>query len=313
MYDDDAVPFTRAQALDHGLTDRRLARECRRVLHGVYVAREVTVTPVVRARAALLTHTPTAVASHGTVARLFGVPHPREDVEHVTVPTGDDRRRRRGVLCHVAAVDAEDLRLFKGVRITSPERLFVDLAGTLALVDVVVVGDWLVRHRFLTLRGLLSYCQSSSSAHARTARLAASYVRARVDSPMETRLRMLLVLAGLPEPLVNLEIRVRGGRALLRLDLSWPSIRLAVEYDGQHHRDDTRQWESDVDRREDLHDADWRHITVTRRGIYLTPEQTIWRVWSALRERGWPRLRPPKEAWRRHFPVSSYWSEPRSA
>ena len=45
----------------------------------------------------------------------------------------------------------------------------------------------------------------------RLARRAASLAREGVDSPQETRLRLLLVLAGLPEPRVN--VIIRGGMA----------------------------------------------------------------------------------------------------
>ena len=70
---------------------------------------------------------------------------------------------------------------------------------------------------------------------ARTAAQAAAYVRAKVDSPMETRLRMLVVLAGLPEPVINLEVRDEDGEVLRKYDLAYPVVKVAVEFDGQVH------------------------------------------------------------------------------
>ena len=120
---------------------------------------------------------------------------------------------------------------------------------------------------------------------------------------METRLRMLLILAGLPEPQVNLSVRDVGGRPLRRYDLCWPSVRVIVEYDGRHHIEREQNWESDLDRREAIDDDGWRMLIVTSRGIYHQPEQTVLRVWRLPRARRLPGVPTrPSEAWRPHFP-----------
>ena len=89
-------------------------------------------------------------------------------------------------------------------------------------------------------------------------RRAAAYVRAEVDSPMETRLRMLLVLAGLPEPSINVKIRAVDGEVLRRYDLSFPTVRVIVEYDGRQHIERVEAWESDLERREAIDGDGWR-------------------------------------------------------
>ena len=66
---------------------------------------------------------------------------------------------------------------------------------------------------------------------------------------METRLRLLVVLAGLPEPVVNHVLRDENGGWTYRFDLSWPQVKLALEYDGRQHAEDSRQWVRDVRRR----------------------------------------------------------------
>jgi very-short-patch-repair endonuclease len=119
---------------------------------------------------------------------------------------------------------------------------------------------------------------------------------------METRLRMLLVLAGLPEPEVNREIRDAHGSVVMRLDLSYPAVKLAVEYDGRHHTELVDQRHRDLDRRDDLEEDDWRLLVVTSKGIYVEPEKTLLRVWRALRARGWRDLPRPSDGWRPHFP-----------
>jgi hypothetical protein len=59
---------------------------------------------------------------------------------------------------------------------------------------------------------------------------------------MESRLRMLLVLAGLPEPTVNHIVRDDRGNWVRRFDLAYPDLRIAIEYDGRHHIERQEQW-----------------------------------------------------------------------
>lgn len=80
---------------------------------------------------------------------------------------------------------------------------FIALASCLSLVELVVVGDAMVRMQLVSEADLREKTKASSERHAVLARRAAGLVRRGVDSPMETRLRLLIVLAGLPEPEVN--------------------------------------------------------------------------------------------------------------
>jgi hypothetical protein len=180
--------------------------------------------------------------------------------------------------------------------------MFVELATLLSLVDLVVVGDNLVRRRRCNPEALRAFCARTPMPGAVQARRAASYVRDLVDSPMETWLRMLIVLAGLPEPEVNRTIRDLAGQPIRRYDLSWPSVRVVVEYDGRHHVEREQQWEDDLDRREAIDDDGWRLLVVTSRGIYREPERTVRRIFALLSRRGLVGLpRRPSEAWRPHF------------
>lgn len=66
-------------------------------------------------------------------------------------------------------------------------------------------------HVTATPNDLRLHCAASRLHRAEPARRAAAYVRDRVGSPMETRNRMLLVLAGIPEPELNAEVRKEYG------------------------------------------------------------------------------------------------------
>ncbi len=177
--------------------------------------------------------------------------------EHVTVLRQEDRRTRAGIKTHVAGREARVVT-HRGIRLSPPLQVFVDLASMLSLLDLVVVGDALLKMFKLTTEQLAVWCAASTNPHAPAARKAASYVREEVDSPMESRLRMLIVLEGLPEPQVNHKIRWGTGRAMVRLDLSYPHLKLVIEYDGRQHAQDTIQWNHDLERRECLDDEHWQ-------------------------------------------------------
>jgi hypothetical protein len=299
---DTRRPFTRDQALRGGLDPRNLrSRKYRRLFLGVYVDSSVPLTAKLRAQAALVLHPGTAFVSHTTAATLRGLPAPDSDRVHVTSMKQEERVQRPGIACHVACAESE-VEVVHGVRVSSPLDLFFELASVLSLVDLVVAGDAMVKRGHFTADGLRKACRSTKRWHSRRARRGAAYVRDGVDSPMETRLRMLIVLAGLPEPEVNHCIYDRAGTVVRRFDLSYPNLRLIIEYDGRHHVEVQEQWEADIDRREEIEKDDWRFIVVTSKGVYVDPERTILRVAQAVRQRG-GRVGPIREVWRVHFPV----------
>jgi hypothetical protein len=135
----------------------------------------------------------------------------------------------------------------------------------------------------------------------RIARRALGYLRVGVDSPVESRLRMLLVLAGFPEPQVNLILRGFDGEWARRFDLCYLALKLIIEYDGDRHGD-LEHRESDNDRREKLERLGYKIVQVTSLGIYRDPAKTLRRVADAMLELGG---RPParwRPEWRQHFP-----------
>jgi len=298
---DTSKPFTRAEAVAAGLDLGMLrSRRFRVVLRGVYVDAGAPDSTDLVVRAALKLHPPSAFVSHNTAAEVLGLPVPSSAHVHVSVVRKEDRSQRADIDCHLAPRPSHIVRR-RGIRVASPLELFVQLAGSLDLVDLVVLGDAMIRKRLMTVDGLVEHCRSTRVRNAKAARRAAAQVRAEVDSPMESRLRMLIVLAGLPEPAVNHKIRDEDGNVLRRFDLSYPTLRLIVEYDGRLHVEREENWESDLDRREQFDEWGWRIIVVTSKGIYRDPGRTVERVHRALRKAG---ARPPRPGtgWQRHFP-----------
>lgn len=301
---DPRKPFTRRAGLDSGIPVRQLtSASYRRLFHGVYVGSQVKVTLALRAKAALLVCTPATYASHHTAARLWGGWAPSTVMIHVASPSQCSRSERGGIASHRAPEGVVPIRR-SGVPTCPPVQVFLDLAAEgIDLVDLVAVGDSLVRSTAVTPDELVDAAAGWGGAGCRLARRAARWVRVGVDSVMETRLRMLLVLAGLPEPTVGHVIRREDGSWLYRIDLAYLGLLIAIEYDGRQHAENTTQWNKDIRRREDLENRGWRVIVVTAEGVYGDPEETLERVRRVLRDRGESagRRRPSVE-WHRCFP-----------
>lgn len=82
------------------------------------------------------------------------------------------------------------------------------------------------------------------------------------ESPKETWLRLVLVGGGFPRPKTQVPVQGQDGRIIYYLDMGWPDLMLAVEYDGQQHRLDDRQYKSDLRRSEYLSSLGWTVVRV---------------------------------------------------
>jgi hypothetical protein len=296
-------PFSRADARRAGIPVKHLTtKRFRKLFYDLYVCADLAVTPVVLASAALRISPLGSHASHFTAAQIWGGVVPDQPLTHVSSPHRRTRSERRGVGSHETSRGSQ-IVIFQQLRVSSPEQTFIDLATELNLVDLVVLGDSLVAKRRTTTHQIVEAANGWKGKGGRLARRAAHLVRAGVDSPMETRLRMLMVLAGLPEPVVNhIEYDAVGAWAK-RFDLSYPDLLLIIEYDGRQHAEDDRQWGRDIERREQLDIDGWRLIVVRSTGIYTEPGRTLERLMDAMRERGARSLpRTLNREWERYFP-----------
>jgi very-short-patch-repair endonuclease len=295
-------PFTRAQLVASGLDPGILRRrEYKRVLGSVWV-RVDAIDDDTEIRAALAIHPEDAVASHFSACRLLRLPTPPHPFEHVTVFQAEHRRFRPEIKSHVTTRPRRILSV-RGIPTLDPVTTFIQMAGQLSLVDLVVIGDVVVRNFDISPAQLLRRCRSSTDYYAKRAAHAATYVRRGVDSPMETRLRMLIVLAGLPEPQTDVRLRHDDGTLRRRFDLAYPRIKLIIEYDGRQHAEDRAQWNKDLDRREELDDEGYRILVVTAKGIFVEPERTLTRIRAKLVALGWGDVPPIGDGWIEHFAV----------
>jgi very-short-patch-repair endonuclease len=97
------------------------------------------------------------------------------------------------------------------------------------------------------------------------------------ESPMETRLRWLLLQRGLPRPEVQVDLRADNNR--YRADLYYPTARLILEYDGDNHRD---RLVEDNFRQNLLLNAGFRLLRFTAADVYGRPDVVEGMVRSAL-------------------------------
>lgn len=235
-----------------------------------------------------------AFFSHSSAALILGLPLPealaRDALVHVSVPEPGSRPQRAGVVGHEVRVEDGDIQNWHGLPVTSPVRTFVHLSTQLTLPHLVAVGDYLVAHP--TPYANPAELQKAARDHrgrrgARVLGRAVDLVRVGAESPMESILRVLLVEHGLPEPELNASLFEAGGRFLARVDLLYRDQRLVIEFEGDQHRTDRRQFVRDLDRIDDLIRDDWRVLRFSSRHVFLTPRSTVARVEDALRERGW--------------------------
>jgi hypothetical protein len=302
---DPRQPFSRAEARAAGLTpEMLLSKRFHKIFWDAYVSREVRITPLLKAKTVIRLVPSGSFISHHTAAELWGAAMPAGGVTHVTLPSARRRQVRQGIRSHYRKDRAQTTHR-KGLPVSTPEQTFLDLAAVgVGLVDLVVAADGMIRAGHTSPELLIEAAAQWSGKGCRVARRAASLARPSVDSPQESRLRLLLVLAGLPEPRVNLIMRGRDGGWRRRYDLAYEHLRLIIEYDGRKHAEDAGQWLTDIFRREELDQMRWRLVIVTSEGIYQDPLRTLERVRDALLECGVLGIRRTfKLEWRLHFPT----------
>ena len=213
----------------------------RRLRRGVYVAAEDLARAEEGGRrfqldclsVLLALDRPGAALSHGSAARLTGLPSRTPDDAGVRLTDPEHNRRGRGFRMTRAPLDPGEIRTLGAFRITSPARTLVDVARERPLEDAVVAMDAGLlagKVRFDELAAAVDRARRWPGGP-RAAR-ALSLADGRAESPLETRGRLRLVGAGLPAPELQVEIRTRG-RLVAVVDAWFDDAAVAVEFDGR--------------------------------------------------------------------------------
>ena len=271
------------------LDDALRAGVLRSLWSGVVVEGDRMLDVRTRAAAALLTTNPAAVVCGPTAALLHGCTALSSAETHVLLPYGRSPRERPGLVVHHSCFFQDQVQVLDGLRVLALPQVVADLLCTARPADALAVGDE-------TLRMAEPHCDEFRSAVA--ARIRArpdprGSVRGphlwelcspRAESPPESWTRLLLIEQGFPLPEVNFSILSPVGRELYRLDLAWPLLRIAVEYDG--HAVHAGQEEHDEARDEDLRRRGW--IVVHVRAADLTePSRVFAELRAAFARRGY--------------------------
>jgi hypothetical protein len=192
------------------------------------------------------------------------------DPIEVVVPSRSGVRSRPGLIVRRSDVGAGDVVTVRGMRFTSPLRTLSDLCPRLKGVEALALLDAALRLK-LTDRPALIHAQSVC------VRLLGSLAEA-AESPMETRLRWLLVKAGLPRPEVQKPLHDSQGRFVGRADLYYDLARLVVEFDGGNHRD---RLVEDNRRQNMLINAGYSVLRFTASDIFNRPDTVVAQVSAA--------------------------------
>lgn len=231
-------------------------------------------------RAMLLVIPESAAFSHATAAQLLGLPLPLADQReiHVTVPPDVARGRRGAVTWHMAPIAGCTIRV-KGLPATDAARTWLDLGGRLQLPDLVAVTDRILRRRLCSQLAVPRGIRGAI-----VLRRALSLADPGSRSPRESILRVHLHLAGLPRPVVNMNV-IHPGEWIGCGDLVWPEFRLYVEYDGEHHND-PKQRHQDAQTRNRLSQLGWTVRVVTKTMIRHIDE-VVAMLTEDLHANGW--------------------------
>jgi hypothetical protein len=255
--------------------------EVRPLWRGVVVESNRLLDPWTRAAAALLTAGPRAVISGVTAAGLHGCRAVDSPATHILVPYGCETRSRNGLVVHHGRPFADDAVELDGLRVLPLDRVIADLLCTLRPSDALAVADESLRlagddHESFRKRVAERLLNREDPRGTVRAAGLLDLVSERVDSPAESWIRLKVIEYGLPVPEVNWVIPRPDGTELYRLDLAWPRLQIALEYDGVAAHAGTE--DHDDARRADLEARGWIVIVVTRNDL-----RAFSRVAGALR------------------------------
>lgn len=264
------------------------------LIHGVYVAKGVAYEEEHVLRA-LQQHYPNSWASHFSAAKFHRLAfplHPVSGAVHLTTPVAFGKIRRKGIVSYQSSLDP-DLHTWRGLRFTSPEHTVLDMSRYANVDDLVVMIDQLVREPRPELEDSWEPIYSLQKWQALTKgwtgrgiqkiRAATKLARVGSDSPPETRLRLAIVRAGLPEPTLQIELPI-GGWPRPSADLGYEDLKIAVHYDGSTHRSREQQG-IDNWRDNSFQSQGWRNLKCSATDLSNGFRATIHQLRLLIKER----------------------------
>jgi hypothetical protein len=289
-------PFTWETARASGVSASRLRRaDVVHVGRGLYRPADWDFDLEAAARA-LSAVSPGAWISHVTAARIRCQILPAwlsDSTElHLSKPRSLPEVRRKGVHGHTVLVREEEIEVVDGIRISTRSRTWLDMARRLSVNELVCMGDELIRtprvqfedrtEPFTTLAGLRALVGRHPNLQGVVrARQALDMMRVGADSAPESLLRLAMADAGLPEPALQLALRLHDAMSPTA-DLGYRQRRLAIQYDGGHHLLDAQAL-SDRRRDKAFESAGWTVLTFDKDDLADGFRSAVGRIKRALR------------------------------
>jgi hypothetical protein len=279
------APFRGRDAIAVGLLTRNQLRGpgWQRLFRDIYADRTLPVNHRLQCQAAGLLLPPGGAIGLLSAAHLWGVKHldPGPAVS-VVVPSPVSLRAQPNLLVRRAQLSLDDTTTLSDIPVTTPVRTAFDLARFLPRVDAVVALDAMLRQSKLSPAALLAYIES----HAwwpgvASARQAFSLADGLAESPMETRMRLVIVESDLPVPVAQFRI-FSGKRFVARVDFAYEEYKLALEYDGDYHRERTT-FRFDMERQREMFHLGWRVLRFNADDVLRFPDRMLAEIRAALR------------------------------
>jgi hypothetical protein len=272
-------PFIGSEALACGALSRHQLRTryCP-VFPNVYLPNDVRPSLEHRIVAAWLWSRRTATIVGAAAAALHGSKWIPDDVP--VELNHANTRPPRGVLTRRDALAYGETQVMNGRTVTTPERTAFDIGRRGAIRSSVVRLDALARATGFKVDDVLRVAKCHPhSPGLRRLEGALELVDPGAQSPRESYLRLLLIDAGMPRPQTQIPVLGVDRIPVAYLDLGWEEHMVAVEYDGDQHRSDRRQYVKDIQRIEMLERMGWIIVRVVAED---SPGNIVRRVRAAL-------------------------------
>jgi len=272
-------PFIGTEAVARGaLTRQQLRMHYRTVFPNVYIGRDVQPTLEQRTAAAWLWSGRRATVAGAAAAALHGAGWIPDDVPVELVHTNP--RAPHGVLTRRGVLHDGETQTIAGYPVTTPERTAFDIGRRGAVHSAVARLDALARATGFKVEEVLRVAENHPRAPGlRCLEAALELVDPGAQSPRESYLRLLFIDAGLPRPQTQIPVLGVDRVPIAYLDMGWQEWLVAVEYDGDQHRSDRRQYVKDIRRTERLQEMGW---TVVRVVAEDSPAAVLRRVRAAI-------------------------------
>jgi hypothetical protein len=255
-------PFIGREALTGGVLTRHQLRSRHTALYpGVYVRADAEVPARLRAEAAWLWSRRRGILAGRSAAALHGAKwlDPRAPAELLY----GNRHPPRGISTWADAIADDELITIDGMVVTTPVRTALDLARRNPLQRAVAEVDALANATHLKVADVELLAERYRGRPGiRAARRALALVDPGAESPRETWLRLLVIRNGFPPPTTQIPVRDRYGVLVAVLDMGWEDNKVALDYEGAHHRDPVR-FNRDIRRHDAVTELGWTDIRVT--------------------------------------------------